>query len=237
MNILKQIRWQQRFIHLEKSFQSLYSAATRKDLNIIEQAGLIQFFEITFELSWKTIKDYLEAEGIIATSPRDVIKQAFAMNILTDGKEWLDALEKRNLMTHTYQEETANLAVTLIKTKYTELIQQLIKFLKNKIFPAEKYGFALADYIILLNSFLTYTEIESVKIFGSRAMGNFKPYSDVDLCLYGNINTEFIAKIHAELSELTKLPYQFDIVGYNLITEKAFKAHIDNNGQIIYENT
>lgn len=234
-NFLKQIRWQQRFINFEKSFQNLSTTASRKDLNTVELAGLIQYFEITFELSWKILKDYLEAEGIIANTPRDTIKQAFALNIITNGEVWLDALEKRDLMTHTYEEEVANYAVALIQSKYTALFAELICFLRTNLFPAQNYGFSLSDYISLVSVFIKYNEIKSVKIFGSRAMGNFKASSDVDLCLFGNLTMEVSYKLQNQLSELTKLPYQFDIAVYSLIPEDGLKKHIDTFGTIIYE--
>ncbi|MES2614771.1 MAG: nucleotidyltransferase substrate binding protein [Bdellovibrionota bacterium] len=131
-NILKQIRWQQRYLNLEKSFSNLETTVLKKNLNTIEQAGLIQYFEITFELCWKTIKDYLEADGISVNSPRDAIKQAFAASIITDGEVWLEALEKRNLVSQIYQEEIANYIATLITTKYYLLFKDLVVFLKNK---------------------------------------------------------------------------------------------------------
>ena len=234
-NILKQIRWQQRYIHLEKSYLKLLTFIEKETYSELEQAGVIQFFEITLELSWKTLKDYLEAENIVVTFPRDVIKQAFAHNVITDGKLWLEALETRNILSHTYKEDVAITSFNLIKNKYSILFIQLVQFLKSKLFPAQDYGLSLSNYIILINTFTAYSELKSVKIFGLRAMGNYKPYSDIDLCLYGDITLDLILKVKTQLSELTELPYQFDVVGYNLITENAFKAHIDTVGKIILE--
>ncbi|MDC3413872.1 nucleotidyltransferase substrate binding protein [Aquibacillus sp. 3ASR75-286] len=45
----------------------------------------MQFFETTFELAWKVLKDYLEVEGFVANSPRESIKQAFQVEIIEDG--------------------------------------------------------------------------------------------------------------------------------------------------------
>ena len=233
--ILKQIRWQQRYLNLKKSFVHLSSAVSQNNLNNIELAGLIQFFEITFELAWKTMKDYLEAEGINASSPRDVIKQAFAFNVIKQGEIWLDALDKRNLMTHTYQEEIASYAVNLIKSKYTQLFSDLVNFLETKIFSTENYGFSLSEFLSMIHLFTLYPEVESVKIFGSRALGNYKPQSDIDLCLMGNINLELLSKIKTHFSEKMKLPYSFDVVVYHQITDEAFQTHINSFGKIIYE--
>ena len=73
--------------------------------------ALSQTYEITFELAWKTLKDFLESKEVVAQFPRDVIKEAFKNKIIREGETWLDMLEKRNLMSHTYDETTAGLAL------------------------------------------------------------------------------------------------------------------------------
>ncbi|MEM7019605.1 MAG: HI0074 family nucleotidyltransferase substrate-binding subunit [Pseudomonadota bacterium] len=85
----------------------LQTAIAIEKPSIIERAGLIQCFEMAFELSWKLLKGYLEAEGISVNSPRETLKQAFQASIIDSGHDWVDALEDRNLTTHTYNEETA----------------------------------------------------------------------------------------------------------------------------------
>ncbi|EEG77466.1 nucleotidyltransferase substrate binding protein [Dethiobacter alkaliphilus] len=77
MNNLKDIRWKQRFQNFEKSFSLLEKYIAQKEKNELEKAGIIQFFEMTFELSWKLLKDYLEAVGYVVNSPREAIKQSF----------------------------------------------------------------------------------------------------------------------------------------------------------------
>lgn len=57
--------------------------------SVIERAGMIQFFEMTFELAWKLLKDYQEEEGFIVKSPRDAIKQAFQYQLIKNGQAWL----------------------------------------------------------------------------------------------------------------------------------------------------
>ncbi len=66
-----------------------------------------QNYEMTFELAWKLMKDYLELLGYTVNSPRDVIKQALQATILEEGQLWMDALSDRNLTTHTYDENKA----------------------------------------------------------------------------------------------------------------------------------
>lgn len=119
------IRWQQRFGQFEKAFVLLEGAIHIEKPSIVERAGLIQFFEMAFELGWKLLKDFEEAEGFLVKSPRDAIKQAFQAEIISQGHDWIDALEDRNLTTHTYNEETAIDVEHKIRSKYFPLLQQL----------------------------------------------------------------------------------------------------------------
>jgi nucleotidyltransferase substrate binding protein (TIGR01987 family) len=63
----------------------------------LEKAGIIQFFEMTFELAWKVLKDYLESQGYMVKSPREAIKHAIQIGLIEEGHPWMDALSKRNL--------------------------------------------------------------------------------------------------------------------------------------------
>ena len=106
------VRWKQRFAHFRKAFLLLEQTLTIKHPSDAERAGLIQFFEMSFELAWKVLKDYLEEEGFTVNSPRDAIKQAFQAGLLDDGHIWIEALKDRNLTVYTYEEKIA-LAVEL----------------------------------------------------------------------------------------------------------------------------
>ena len=107
MEKLKVIRWKQRFENFEKSFLLLKEFTQIKTPSKIERAGGIQFFEMSFELAWKVLKDYLESEGFEPKSPKATLKQAFQSNLIEDGHIWMDALDDRNLTVHTYDEELA----------------------------------------------------------------------------------------------------------------------------------
>lgn len=126
MNELKSVRWKQRFQNLDRAFCQLQRGLALNSPSDIEQQGIIQSFEFTFELSWKTMKDYLEAQGVESTFPRDVIKQAFHYQLVSDGALWLDMLGKRNLLAHTYDETLALEAYNLIKDQYAPLVAQLV---------------------------------------------------------------------------------------------------------------
>ena len=126
----KEIRWQQRFQNFERAFQLLERTVTMESLSEVERGGLIQFFEVAFELSWKTMKDYLESQGFSVKTPRDTIKQAFQIDLIGEGQTWLQALEDRNLTTHTYDEETALHIERLIKEAYFPVLKDFYEKLK-----------------------------------------------------------------------------------------------------------
>ena len=119
------IRWQQRFAHFEKAFSLLQDVIKLEKPTVNDRAALIHFFEMAFEQGWKLLKDFEEAEGFLETSPRGAIKRAFQTNLIARGHDWIDALEDRNLTTHTYNEETAVAIEQKIREKYFSLLQLL----------------------------------------------------------------------------------------------------------------
>lgn len=127
------IRWQQRFQNYEKAFLLLERALNIATPSEVERGGIIQFYEMTFELAWKLMKDYLEQLGYTVNSPRDAIKQAFQVGILDDGQLWIDALSDRNLTTHTYDENKAIEVVAKIRTDYFPALQQLYRGLSSEL--------------------------------------------------------------------------------------------------------
>ena len=128
----KPIRWRQRFQNFEKAFSQLQKAVDAPSLNELEKQGLIQSFEFTFELAWKTLKDYLESQNVTAQFPKDVLKQAFHYGLLDDGEIWMEMLESRNLLAHTYDQEKANEAYHLIQKKYFPAIKNIFRLMKSK---------------------------------------------------------------------------------------------------------
>ncbi len=96
------------------------------------------------------------------------------------------------------------------------------------------FGLTEQEIIQVKNIFRQFDEIESVLIFGSRAVNTHKKGSDVDLALKGDINLDVTAKVKAILEEETNLPYFFDVVDYATTTNPAFKTHIDQCGKIFY---
>ena len=128
------IRWRQRFDNWESSYRMLQQAVEARMQspgNELIQMAVIKSFEMTFELSWKTMKDYLKHNGIDVSLPREVIKQAFANNIVTDGQLWIDMLEDRNLMAHVYDQARATKAVDHICQRYMAGLSQLYQYLRQ----------------------------------------------------------------------------------------------------------
>jgi len=116
------IRWRQRFSNFDRGFVLLREALARGPaaLSALEKEGTIQRFEYTFELAWKLLKDYLEAEGALVAplTPRQVIKDAFAARLIADGQTWIDMLDHRNLLAHTYDASVFEAAVAAIAEHY-----------------------------------------------------------------------------------------------------------------------
>ncbi|MBM7554488.1 nucleotidyltransferase substrate binding protein [Thalassobacillus pellis] len=121
----KEVRWKQRFENFEKAYLVLQENVTHPIKTDLERAGLVQLFEVTFELSWKVLKDYLEAEGFSVKSPRETLKQAFQIGLIEEGHPWMDALADRNLTAHTYNDALADKLVKEIKESYFPMIEQL----------------------------------------------------------------------------------------------------------------
>ncbi len=130
------IRWQQRFQNFEKAFRVFKRRVEEYRQNNNNEAfrmALIQSFEVTIELAWKTLKDYLAYEGTIVNSPKQVIRQAYQFTIIDNGEIWMEALEKRNLTTHTYDEEVFNQVLLFIDEKFTPVVEQMYNDFQNKI--------------------------------------------------------------------------------------------------------
>ena len=133
MDNLKDIRWKQRFENFDKSYKLLNKYAKQPITTELERAGIIQFFEMTFELAWKVLKDYLEAQEYLVKSPRETVKQAFQIGLIDNGHVWMDALSNRNLTTHTYDEELANKMTNEIITMYLPELDKLYEKLSKEL--------------------------------------------------------------------------------------------------------
>ena len=127
------IRWKQRFQNFEKAMGHLSGALEIEQPDLLQKAGIIQFFEMCYELAWNTLKDYLEEQGFTdIKSPRSVLKKAYEVELIAEGHEWMELLTDRNLTAHTYDDKKATEVEMLIKHKYFPLFRQLYDTLKHK---------------------------------------------------------------------------------------------------------
>ena len=122
-------RWQQRHDNFGAALAQLTAACERERYDDLERAGLIKTFEFCFELSWKVLKDLLFYEGYDVKVPRAAIRKSFEVEYIdeSDCETLLDALDKRNLLSHTYWSDVAREAETLIKNRYHSVLLRLYR--------------------------------------------------------------------------------------------------------------
>ena len=130
----EKLRWQYRFDNFKRSYFLLQEAAEKyreKSLDQLGKEGMIHRFEICMELSWKTIKDYLEYKGIVFNqiTPSAVIKEAAAAKLLDDGEAWMRALDARNKMSHTYDFKKFEDVLEQVTAKYLHCFGQIYETL------------------------------------------------------------------------------------------------------------
>ena len=98
-----------------------------------------------------------------------------------------------------------------------------------------RFGLEENDINIICSYLSKYSEIEKATIFGSRAKGNFKKGSDVDIALYGGkVTLDTVTSVNSALNEDSPLIYFFDVLSYENIESKELKEHIDRVGIEIY---
>jgi nucleotidyltransferase substrate binding protein (TIGR01987 family) len=120
------IRWQQRFANYRKALAQLEKFILKGELSELEEQGLIKAFEYTYELAWNTMKDYLDYQGILdVAGSRDTIREAFKINLISNGEEWMDMLVSRNLTSHSYNEDTADQIASAVVNTYFNLFKTL----------------------------------------------------------------------------------------------------------------
>lgn len=121
-------RLEERKFDLENAYKRLEEALQAKETELAID-GTLHRFEFTFELAWKTIKDYLEYNGVIENtgSPREVIKSAFKQGLIENGEEWITMMLSRNSLSHLYDEKTSREIYDLIKNKYIYLLKEILQ--------------------------------------------------------------------------------------------------------------
>ncbi len=126
-------RWRQRYANFQKALLQLDKAVEMDEYTDLEREGLIQRFEYTIELAWKTLQDLLSAKGYEdVKGPKPVIRQAFKDGYIFDGDAWLAMWDNRTLANHTYDEDTAIEVADKIKSEYYYLLDELDKRLAKE---------------------------------------------------------------------------------------------------------
>jgi len=112
---------------LGKALSQLEKALQEPGNPIVRDAS-IQRFEFSYELCWKTLKIYLEEmHGIRAVSPRLVFKEAFALDLLENEDIFIEMIESKNTLSHTYNEDQAQ----SIYVKCGEYLKEMKTVLQN----------------------------------------------------------------------------------------------------------
>ncbi len=132
----KDIRWIHRFSNYKKALAKLGEVAKDADLTALselEKEGLIQRFEYTFELAWKTLQDLLIFKGYTdVVGPNPVLEQSLKDGYIKDEKGWRTMKKSRELTSHTYNSDTADEIATSVVEKFFSLLADLQATLESE---------------------------------------------------------------------------------------------------------
>ena len=125
-------RFLQRKTEFSNAYERLQEALKEKESEIVID-GALHRFEFTFDLAWKSLKDYLEYMGLTEKtgSPREIIQQAFKQGIIEDDEEWINMMLSRNMLSHLYDEKASRDIFIEIKEEYINLFSKLNEKYKN----------------------------------------------------------------------------------------------------------
>ena len=129
---LSEERFEERKQDLINATNRLKEALDEEENELMIDAVLHRY-EFTFELAWKTLKDYLEYLGVATHtgSPREIIKESFAYGLISNGEVWIKMMLARNTLSHLYDEETSREVYDEIKNEYIYQIEKLIETLEE----------------------------------------------------------------------------------------------------------
>lgn len=137
----QEIRWRYRFDNFSRAYSRLKEALETEIevLNRLEQEGVIQRFEYTFELAWKVLKDRMEYDGVILAraGARDVLREAAAAGLVSDRDTWLNMLTDRNDTSHRYDFDVFDDVLHNIRDNYVPVLEELYQrlFLEVQEWP------------------------------------------------------------------------------------------------------
>lgn len=130
----RDIRWKQRFANYKRAFERLNEAMEENELNELERNGLVQRFEFTLELAWKTMKDFLEEKGFaFKPSPKDTFRQAQTAQYITYAQALIDGLDLRNELSHDYDGQKFDKAEAQLRRETFPALKSLYHFFEQQL--------------------------------------------------------------------------------------------------------
>ncbi|NLR90490.1 nucleotidyltransferase family protein [Flammeovirga agarivorans] len=97
-----------------------------------------------------------------------------------------------------------------------------------------QFGIGDKSFSQLIETFRLYKDLDKASIFGSRALGNFRKGSDIDICIHGDFDSSLIFKVKEHIEEKTNIPYLIDLIDLKQLDNEKLIKHIKNNGIEIY---
>ena len=127
-------RLQERIESFNRAFEILSEAVNaykNNSINILTHMALIQSFEVCFELAWKVLKDYLDENGVKVYLPKEVIKEAFSFEVISNGQLWIDMLNARNSTSYEYNLDKVNSILMNISDEYFQEFLQFKAYIRE----------------------------------------------------------------------------------------------------------
>jgi len=123
------IRWRQRLHNYNRAliqFNEAIELMQSRPLSNLEKQGLVQAFEFTHELAWKTLQDYFRYQGAADLyGSRDVFRKALEVGLIGEGEKWFESIQSRNLTSHVYDEQVVQDLIEEISGVYARLLNDL----------------------------------------------------------------------------------------------------------------
>ncbi|MCC8368593.1 MAG: HI0074 family nucleotidyltransferase substrate-binding subunit [Rickettsia endosymbiont of Oxypoda opaca] len=110
--------------------EAIYLKPITEDRAYID--ATIQRFEFTFELAWKFLKEYFAQKGILLNYPKEILKEAFTVGMISDENLWIYMLVDRNMTSHTYDEKLADEIYKRIRD-YVPAIKELLNNIDSNL--------------------------------------------------------------------------------------------------------
>ena len=123
-----------KYMNLKKAYSRLKEVSDLYDgKDDIIRDSLIQRFEFTYELTHKTLREFMKYLGVTLENsfPRTIFKKAYVNNLISDDKVWINLLEDRNSTSHIYNENLADEVADRIVKYYVDAIGELVDNLKK----------------------------------------------------------------------------------------------------------